>query len=139
LLKTETVEYCPDFKPKVKTKDSHNTKRDDKTMKLSITLVNSSSHNIGTGDFQVRAYGQTPINLPAGFGPPQGLGYGIVWTPSDSLDAGQELKIECDTYAAENFILLDASCGANIEGGDNMGNACKLDVKHRDRVVLVDA
>jgi hypothetical protein len=108
-------------------------------MKLSITLVNSSSHNIGPGDFQIRAYGQTPIALPQGWGPRQGLGYGVIWTPSVSLDAGQELKIECDTYAGKNFILLDGSCGALIEGGDDMGNAYKLDVKHRERVVLVDA
>jgi hypothetical protein len=106
-------------------------------MKLSITLVNNSSHNIGPGDFQVRAHGHPPIRLP--WDPPQALGYSIIWTPVESLDAGQELKIKCDTYADENFILVDVSSGAAIEGGDNpRGNASVVHVKNRGRLVLVD-
>jgi hypothetical protein len=105
-------------------------------MKLSITLVNNSSHSIGPGDFQVRARGHPPLVVP--WGPPLGLGYGIVWTPVESLDAGQELKIECETYTDDNFILVDVSSGAAIEGGDNHGNAYVLDVTNRARVVLVD-
>jgi hypothetical protein len=106
-------------------------------MKLSITLVNNSSHDIGPGDIQVRARGHPPVRTP--WDPPQGIGYGIVWTQVESLDAGQELKIECDTYADENIILVDVSSGATIEGGDNHGNAYVLHVQNRDRVVLVDA
>jgi hypothetical protein len=106
-------------------------------MKLAITLTNNSNKSIG--DFQIRAIGQIPLDLShLGIGPRQQLGYSVIWTASEALGAGQEIMIECDTYSNQNFILVDISHGAELQGGDDMGTAYKLDIKNGDRVTLVD-
>jgi hypothetical protein len=107
-------------------------------MKLSITLTNSSNKSIV--GFQIRAIGMAPLDLShMGIGPKQQLGYCVIWTASETLGAGQKIIIECDTYSKQNFILVDSSYGAELQGGDDMGNAYKLDIKNGDRVTLVDA
>jgi hypothetical protein len=112
-------------------------------MKLAITLTNNSSHAISS-DFQIRAIGKLPLDLShLGMGPKQSLGYCVIWSSREALDGkalepGQKIKIDCDTYSKENFIILDVMHGAKIAGGDDMGTAFKLDIKHRDQVTFVD-
>jgi hypothetical protein len=110
-------------------------------MKLSITLTNNSNKSIR--GFQIRAIGHAPLDLSylgsGPIGPQQQLGSCVIWTASETLLAGQEIMIECETYSKQNFILVDSSNGAELQGGDNMGTTYKLDIKNGDRVTFVDA